>query len=127
VPEADASPATLPGGPDGSLPVFAENELLERLGGRSEMIPRFVGLFCKSALPQLEGLALAVAAEDADGVRRHAHAIKGSAGNIAALRMHHTAEMMEIAAKEGDLAEAPQRLAELQLEYREFEEAIGSL
>ncbi|NTW81545.1 MAG: response regulator, partial [Geobacteraceae bacterium] len=122
VPEADASPATLP-----SLPVFAENELLERLGGRSEMIPRFVGLFCKGVLPQLEGLALAVAAEDADEVRRHAHAIKGSAGNIAALRMHHTAEMMEIAAKEGDLAEAPQRLAELQLEYREFEEAIGSL
>ena len=127
VPVAGTLAATLPDGPDGSLAVFAKNELLERLGGRSEMIPRFVELFCKGALPQLEGLTLAVAAEDADGVRRHAHAIKGSAGNIAALRMHHTAAIMEIAAKEGDLTEAPQRLAKLQLEYREFEEAIGSL
>jgi CheY-like chemotaxis protein len=124
-PEA-AAPKKLPGEPGNATPVFARDELLERLGGRAEMIPRFVGLFCKGFLTQMEGLVSALAAGDADEVRRHAHAIKGSTGNIAALRMHRTAAMMEKAAKEGDLTEAPQRLATLQEEYREFTEAAGA-
>ena len=74
----------------------------------------------------MEELEAALAAGDADGVRRHAHAIKGSAGNIAALRMHETAALMEKSAKEGDLTEAPQRLAMLQEEYRAFTEAAGA-
>ncbi len=119
--------ATPPDGLDVTMEVFGKNELLERLGGRAEMIPRFVELFCKGVLPQLEGLVTALAAEDADGVRRHAHAIKGSAGNIAAQRMHHTAAMIEKAAKEGNLTEAPQQLARLQMEYREFTEAVRVL
>ena len=102
------------------LAVFAQNELLERLGGRLEMVPRFVTLFCKGVLPQLEGLATALESDDADGARRHAHAIKGSAGNIAALRMQRTASAVEQAAKEGALAGLPQQLAILQQEYREF-------
>ncbi|NTW99072.1 MAG: response regulator [Geobacteraceae bacterium] len=109
-----------------SAPVFDRNELLERLGGRSEMIPRFVDLFCKGVLPHMEGLEAALAAGDADGVRRHAHAIKGSAGNIAALQMHKTASLLEKSANEGDLTEAPQRLAMLQDEYRAFTEAVAS-
>ena len=110
-----------------AIAIFAQNELLERLGGRAELIPRFVELFCKGAVPELEGLSTALAAADVDGVRRHAHAIKGSSGNIAAQRMHQTAVLIEKAAKEGDLAEAPDLLARLQQEYREFVEAIGVL
>ena len=72
----------------------------------------------------MKGLEAALAAGDADGVRRHAHAIKGSAGNIAALRMHEIAGMLEQSANEGDLTEAPQRLALLQEEYRAFTEAV---
>jgi len=109
-----------------SVAVFAQSELLERLGGRTEMIPRFIGLFCKGVLPQLNGLVTALAAEDADGARRHAHAIKGSAGNISALRMHSAALMIEKAAKEGDLTEASKQLANLQLEYGAFIEAVGA-
>ncbi|MDD2541009.1 MAG: ATP-binding protein [Desulfuromonadaceae bacterium] len=115
------------GAHDGTLAVFAQNELLERLGGRSEMISRFIGLFCKGVFPQIEGLVTALAAEDSDGVRRHAHAIKGSAGNIAALRMQDTAALIEKAAKEGDLTAAPQRLVALQQEFQEFTEVVGAL
>lgn len=129
---ADGSPVTpAPNasidGLDEGFAVFAQNELLERLGGRPEMVPRFVGLFYKGVLPQLEGLVNALASEDTDGVRRYAHAIKGAAGNIAALRMHQVASMIEKAAKEGDLTEAPQRLAMLQMEYRAFNEAVDAL
>jgi signal transduction histidine kinase/CheY-like chemotaxis protein/HPt (histidine-containing phosphotransfer) domain-containing protein len=107
--------------------VFARDELLERLGGRSEMIPRFVGLFCKGVSSELEGLVTALAAGDADRVRRHAHAIKGSSGNIAAQRMHKTAGLIEKAAKAGDLTEAPQQLTSLQQEYLAFTAAADVL
>jgi signal transduction histidine kinase/CheY-like chemotaxis protein/HPt (histidine-containing phosphotransfer) domain-containing protein len=136
LPAADSARSDSPGVPatnasadesGGEIAVFAQNELMERLGGRSEMIPRFVGLFYKGVLPQFEGLVAALAAEDADGVRRCAHAIKGAAGNIAAQRMQRTASMMEKAAKEGDLSEAPQRLAMLQQEYKAFTEAVSTL
>ncbi|MDD2309448.1 MAG: ATP-binding protein [Desulfuromonadaceae bacterium] len=126
VPTAPA-PEVQPGETDGKVAVFAQNELLERLGGRPEMIPRFIGLFCKGVVPQMDGLVTALKAEDADGVRRHAHAIKGSAGNIAALRMHETAAMIEKAAKEDDLTETVRHLAVLQVEYREFTEAVDAL
>ena len=112
--------------PEEPLAVFDKKELLERLGGRDEMVPRFVGLFCKGVLPEMEGLAAALSEGDADKVRRHAHAIKGSSGNIAARRMHRTAGMIEKAAKEGDIAEAPQRFALLQSEYKDFVEATGA-
>ena len=91
------------------------------------MVPRFIGLFCKGVLPQLEGLATSLEAEDPEAVRRHAHAIKGSAGNIAAQRIHQMAAMIEKTAKEGDLTETPQRFAMLQLEYSAFIEAVGAL
>jgi signal transduction histidine kinase/CheY-like chemotaxis protein/HPt (histidine-containing phosphotransfer) domain-containing protein len=107
--------------------VFDRNDLLERLGGRSELIPRFVGFFCKGVEPQLEDLAVALAAGNADAVRQHAHAIKGAAGNISAQRIHQTAALLERAAKEGDLAKAPQQLAILQLEYHAFVKATDSL
>ena len=117
----------LPGELDKAVAVFAQNELIERLGGRSEMVPRFVGLFYKGVLPQMEGLVSALAAEDTDGVRRHAHAIKGAAGNIAALRIQQTAAMLESSAKQGDLPDASQWLVLLQHEYRTFTETVGVL
>jgi CheY-like chemotaxis protein/HPt (histidine-containing phosphotransfer) domain-containing protein len=121
------APKTLPKGLEPELTAFAQNELLERLGGRTEMIPRFVGLFCKGFLSELDELVAALAAEDADSVRRHAHAIKGSAGNIAAMRLHKVAGLIEKAAKNGDLSEAAQQLALLQLEYKAFNEAASAL
>lgn len=124
---AAPEPKTSPEEPGSGVAIFAQNELLERLGGRMEIVPRFVGLFFKGVSPQMEGLAKALAAEDADGVRRHAHAIKGAAGNIAALRMYKIAAMIEAAAKEGELTEALPRLVMLQQEYRSFIETVGDL
>jgi HPt (histidine-containing phosphotransfer) domain-containing protein len=119
-------PKALASGDIPELAAFAQSELLERLGGRTEMIPRFVGLFCKGFLSELNELVTALAAEDSDSVRRHAHAIKGSAGNIAAMRLHNLAGLIEKAAKEGDLSEAQRKLAQLQQEYLAFNKAVSA-
>ncbi|MDD2897484.1 MAG: ATP-binding protein [Desulfuromonadaceae bacterium] len=121
---AEAVPK-MPSGPEGDLgEAFDRSELLARLGGRPELIPRFVDLFCKGAVTQIAELTAALAAEDVDAVRKHAHGVKGAAGNIAAMRMHHIAAKMEQKAKEGDLSDAAQRLEQLQWEFRAFTEAV---
>ncbi len=91
------------------------------------MIPRFVGLFCKGFLTEMAGLVTAQEACDTDSVRRHAHAIKGSAGNIAAMRLHKQAELVEKSACSGDLTGAAQHIATLQQEFRAFNETVGAL
>ena len=116
-----------PGELGAEVAVFVQSELLERLGGRSDMIPRFVGLFCKGFLTEMAGLVAALEACDADSIRRHAHAIKGSAGNIAALRLHTKARLLEDAAGNGDLTEAAQHITTLQQEFRAFNETVGAL
>lgn len=120
-----APPETLPNEPE--LKAFAQNELLERLGGRAEMIPRFVGLFCTGFLSEMNELIAALTANNADSVRRHAHAIKGSSANIAAMRLNRLAGLLEKAAKAGDLSEAAQQLAQIQKEYRGFCETVTAL
>jgi signal transduction histidine kinase/CheY-like chemotaxis protein/HPt (histidine-containing phosphotransfer) domain-containing protein len=114
-------------GLDKALLAFDQNELLERLGGRTELIPRFVGLFCKGVAAQLEGLAAALEDENPDGVRKHAHAIKGSSANIAAQRMYEAASMVEKTAKEGDLSTAALGISALQREYLQFVDTATAL
>ena len=123
----ETSSISSPGEHGAEVAVFAQNELLERLSGHREMIPRFVGLFCKGFLTEMTGLVAALEACEADNVRRHAHAIKGSAGNIAALRLLKKAGLLEDAASNGDLTEAAQHIATLQQEFRVFNETVGAL
>ena len=118
---------SLPEEHEESVEIFAKSDLLSRLGGREEMIPRFVGLFCKGVVSELDGLVSALAEEDADRARRHAHAIKGSAANIAALRMNRTAAMVEKMVREDDLTQGRQYMAQLQQEYQDFTEVVKAL
>jgi signal transduction histidine kinase/CheY-like chemotaxis protein/HPt (histidine-containing phosphotransfer) domain-containing protein len=125
----DASALSVPNVPPPSetseVEVFARRELLDRLGGRQELIPRFVELFCTGADVQIAGIAAALAERDADGVRRQAHGIKGAAGNIAALRLHQIAGDIEKIAKEDNFVEASRLFDVLQLEYRAFTETVA--
>jgi len=107
--------------------IFNHQELIERLGGKSEMIPRFIGFFCNSTDMHLEELRGAVEKQDAPAIQRASHAIKGSAGNISAQRMHKIASNLELTAKSGDLSTAAHRLSALSAEYRYFLEEASIL
>jgi CheY-like chemotaxis protein len=110
-----------------NAPVFAQSELVERLGGRTEMIPRLVDLFFKGIGPRMDELVAALDEEDAPAVKRITHAIKGTAGNISAHRIKITAEIMEKAAAAGDVAQASQHLADLQQEFQSFSSTVTNL
>jgi two-component system, sensor histidine kinase len=118
-PDASAE-VSVSDGNEACVPVFGRKELTDRLGGREEMIPRFVALFQKGFGPSVEGLETSLAGGDADGVRRQAHAIKGSSANIAALQLYEIAASLEKSAKQGDLSGASASVASMKLAYQEF-------
>ncbi|HIJ95821.1 MAG TPA: response regulator [Desulfuromonadales bacterium] len=106
-------------------PVFNRSDLLERLGGREEMVARFVGMFLKNVAGYLELLAAAIAQNDGEQVRIQAHTIKGAAANISASRMRATAATLETRAREGQLDEAVALLSQLNEDHAAFQREIS--
>ncbi len=103
-----------------TLAPFDRSGLLERLGGRSDMVETFVGLFKKNTDSFLIALRGALDRVDPDQVRIQAHTIKGAAANIAALRMQQTAAAIEVEAKKGSLEGVAELVHQLQDEFEEF-------
>ncbi len=75
-------------------------ERLRRLGGE-ELIWDMVTLFTSHAESAIRQARDAVAAGDFDGVRRAAHALKSSAGNVGAQQLQDLAGRMEQMAEKG--------------------------
>ena len=84
-------------------------ELLERVGGSHELLVEVIDLFLEDGPQLLSTIQEALARGDADGVRRGAHALKGSAGNFGASTLVAIAHQMEIHAAAG----SPDALADL--------------
>ena len=103
-----------------SLPVFDRDELLERLGGREEMLGRFIGMFNENVTCYLELLTKAIENGDTEQVRIQAHTIKGASANISARRVRHTSSIIEQHAREGRLTEAAGQLQLLESELEAF-------
>ncbi len=113
---AEATPsASGPGAPvAAALPTEGEPLLegidvagaLERLGLEFDSLKRMLVRFRDGQEPTLDALRAAVAAGDAAGAARHAHAIAGAAGNLGADSLRASAKAMEHAGREGrsDLA-----------------------
>ncbi len=106
------------------FPVYAREELLERLGGAEALLPKFIGLFLKGVQPSLATLEEAIASGDCQKVRTSAHAIKGSSANIGAVQMRETAAMIESAAKDGQLEGALLGLVKLREQLEAFRHAV---
>jgi len=103
-----------------TLPVFDRTDLVERLGGRESMVERFVAMFITNTATYLTALRAAVDAGDAENTRVQAHAIKGAAANISAMRIKETAAILDAQAKLGQLDGAAGLVERLEEEFAEF-------
>ncbi len=70
--------------------------------GKKDTVIALVGKFADKARIQLETIETALATEKFDDVRREAHAIKGAAWNLSAIRLGNAAQDLEEAASTGD-------------------------
>jgi two-component system, sensor histidine kinase and response regulator len=85
--------------------------------GEPDLLIELIELFLTDIPPQLDALREAVEAGDAHSVKRIAHTLKGSCGNMGAVRMGAIcAELEEIGSSE-DLAAAPVLISRLDQEF----------
>ena len=105
--------------------VFDRNELLERLGGREEMIGRFVSMFSNNVTGYMEQLQSGIENSNSEQIRIQAHTIKGAAANIAAHRIRETAVTMETYAREGRINEAAGLLQQLKDDLNAFQHHVS--
>ncbi len=105
-----------------AMPVFDRAELLKRIGGREEMLGRFIGMFAKNVAGFMEQLQTAIELGDGEQIRIQAHSIKGAAANIAAHRVRESASAMETFGREGKLDEAGALFQQLKNDVDAFQQ-----
>jgi signal transduction histidine kinase/DNA-binding response OmpR family regulator/HPt (histidine-containing phosphotransfer) domain-containing protein len=105
---------------EADMQVFDRVGLLSRLGGKTELIGKFVALFRQGMDGNLVKLNAAVEIRDNKEIRMNAHAIKGAAGNIGAPRIQDVARRIEEAGREERADEALALFPGLSGEYEAF-------
>jgi len=100
---------------------------LENLGGDPELLKELLDYFLELAPGQLDELGAAVEAGDTAAVDLQAHAMKGGAANVGAVRVSATARELEMLAKGGGLDGAAAIFARLRAEFAALQQALPGL
>ena len=113
-------------GCDNDLPVFDWDDAMERVGGNPELLAEICSMFMDGWQESRDELENAVIARDAGEIRRVAHRVKGSAGNLSACVVADTAARLELLGLRGDLDEARVLLRRLDLAVVEFDKVVSA-
>jgi signal transduction histidine kinase/HPt (histidine-containing phosphotransfer) domain-containing protein/ActR/RegA family two-component response regulator len=89
-----------------AIPVFDYREALARVGGSAQVLAKIARLFIEDCPARVAALKAAIEARDAEALRRAAHALKGSAGNVSAKRLFEAARVLERLGEESRLEAA---------------------
>jgi len=114
---------TSDGGP--TSVVLDRTGALSRLGGDEAMFDEFLLLLLDGAESDMAELAMAVEADDALGIERLAHSLKGGSASLGADRVRDAAYRLEVIGRSGDLAYARPALAHLREELSLLRELVG--
>ena len=90
--------------------------VLARLDGDEELLAELAGLFIQESPKRLWAIQQAIEQDDAQGLERAAHALKGSVGNFVIPTAVRAAQTLETMGREGNLAAADTAYAVLQEE-----------
>ena len=94
VEQDEVAPAPLPA-------AFERDAALERLGGDSQQLSEIIRLFLVDCPLRLVAIKAAVDARNAGAICREAHGLKGAAGNLSAVSLFETAEILEQLGRDG--------------------------
>ena len=109
--------------PDGAE-VFDEEALLDLVGRDEALMREIIGLFLDEAPRLLAQIRAALADDNASALQFAAHALKGSIGNMAAVRAFGAALELETAARTGQQADAVEAADVLESELARLERAL---
>src|SRR3954471_7970730 len=97
---------------------------LARFGGDEELLREMASILLEDAPRVAQQLKAAVLTRDSIAIQMKAHALKGLVAGCGGVRAAQSAQKLEDAGKDQRLDDTTQQLAELELELRQFIEAI---
>ena len=102
---------------------------LRELGGDEgpSLVVDLIDIFLDDVPPRLAELQSTVGSNDAAGVERVAHTLKGSAGSMGAVPMSHAADDLQTMGASGDLSRVKDSLNRLESEWRKAKAALEAL
>jgi signal transduction histidine kinase/CheY-like chemotaxis protein/HPt (histidine-containing phosphotransfer) domain-containing protein len=110
-----------------NTPTLDRATLLARVGDDYELIGILCEAFREDGPRKFEELKAAIQSQDLVAAKKAAHTLKGTAGNLAGVKMAAQAKHIEQAANSGDLATATASLTELEDSVNELLEQLEKL
>jgi len=105
----------------------ARSEALEWVGGDEELLHEMATMIMQASSKQMPSVRQAVAAADAEGLVSVAHAYKSVLGLLGENPAFLAARRLEMMARQEDLAESAQALAELEKTVAHYEQILRSI
>lgn len=109
-----------------SVPVFAYQEALQRLGGDGEILQIAVEAYLDDTPKQIDILKNYLADKKIEESERQAHSLKGASANAGAERLRAVFYEMELAGKEGDLVAIEANLPKIDALFAEFKDHVDN-
>jgi len=119
-PQADRGPTAAPF----DARVFDRDLTVSRLMGDEALAREVIVLFLSDIPKRVKELKIFLEVGDAAGAERHAHSIKGASSNVGGEALRAAAFAVERAAKTGDFAAALAHMAQLEVQFERFREAV---
>ena len=119
-PEQAAAEPPLP-----AIPGLRMEAALQRVGGNVKLMRKLLARFVETQIDAMARIAEAVEANDLAAATRHAHTVKGLAGNIGAAGMADSAARVEQMLAQGATAGRDQALADMARELSELTTSIA--
>lgn len=94
------------------LPLWDETDALRRLGNNSALLSKIMASFISDGPKLFAALAKALDENNSTDAQLHAHSLKGSSGNVSALKLYHISKHLEDAARNDKLTEVQERFDE---------------
>lgn len=98
-----------------------------QMPGRPEIIDRIIASFLRSSPGMLAEIRAAVASGDPERVRKSAHAMKSSNGQIGAHQLADLCHQLEVLGGSGELSRCAELLPVMEIEYHGVAEELGRL
>jgi CheY-like chemotaxis protein len=119
-----ATGTTTDSGATGALDRVA---LLDRVEGDMELLGDIIELFKEDSVRQITAIREAIDKKQPDTLRRAAHTLKGTCGNLGAVEAAATALELEKLAAAGDLSHAPEILRSLEEQIQRASKLLDEL
>jgi len=103
---------------------FDASALLSRVGGDRQSLRLVAEMFLQDCPRLLRGVQAALAAADAPGLHRAAHALRGAAATVGALVLRDQANVLESASGIPDMVAAQHAADMLEAQFTAFRHAV---